>query len=88
MMHRQGAKSIPISGLDDKQEITVLQAVALADEYLPPQIVIKGKTKRCYLAIEFPSEWDIWHSENHWTKEIRDCPGDSGTVGTYGCSIA
>lgn len=69
MMHRQGAKSIPISGLNDKREITVLQAVTLADEYLPPQIVVKGKTKRCHLVIEFPSEWDIWHSENHWINE-------------------
>lgn len=68
-MHKQGAKSIPISGLDDKREITVLLAVTLAGEYLPPQILFQGKTERCHPAIEFPSEWDVWHSENHWSNE-------------------
>ena len=38
-MNRQGEKSIPISGLDDKREITVVLAVTLAGEYLPPQLL-------------------------------------------------
>ena len=65
-MEREGEKKIPIADLDDKPEITVVLAVTLAGEYLPPQILYQGKTERCHPAIEFPSEWDVWHTENHW----------------------
>lgn len=51
-MNRHGEKSVPISGLDDKREITVLLAVTLAGEYLPPQLLYQGKTERCHPAIE------------------------------------
>ena len=69
-MNKQGEKSIPISGLDDKREITVVLAVTLAGEYLPPQLLYQGKTERCHPAIEFPPEWDVWHSDNHWSNEV------------------
>ena len=44
-MNRQGEKSIPISGLDDKREITVVLTVTLAGEYLPPQLLYQAKQK-------------------------------------------
>ena len=68
-MDREGEKAIPIADLDDKREITVVQAVTLAGEYLPHQILYQGKTGRCHPAIKFPSEWDEWHTENHWSNE-------------------
>ena len=45
-------------------------AVTLAGEYLPPQLLYQGKTEGCHPAIEFPPEWDVWHSENHWSNEV------------------
>ena len=69
MMSREGEKSIPIAGLDDKREITVVLAATLNGEYLPPQILYQGKTERCHPAIDFPPEWDVWHTENHWSNE-------------------
>ena len=68
-MEREGEKAIPIAGLDDKPEITVVLAVTLAGKYLPPQILYQGKTGRCHPALEFPFEWDVWHTENHWSNE-------------------
>ena len=62
-------KLIPTSGLDDKREITVLLAVKLAGEYLPPQILFQGETKRRHPTTEFPSEWDVWHSEHYWSND-------------------
>ena len=41
----QGEKSIPIVGLDDKEEVTVVLAVPMAGEYLPPLINYQGKTE-------------------------------------------
>ena len=64
-MSRQGELSNPIAGLDNKRQITVIIAVTLAGEYLPPQILHQGKTERCHSAIEFPPEWDVLHTENH-----------------------
>ena len=68
-MSKQREQSISIAGLDDKREITVILAVTLAGEYLPPQILYQGKTERCHPAIEFPPELDVWHTENHCSNE-------------------
>lgn len=36
---------------------------------LPPQLIYKGKTNRCHPQISFPQQWDVWHTENHWSNE-------------------
>ena len=64
-VNMQGEKSIPIAGLDDKREVMVVLAVTMAGEYFPPQILYQGKTEICHPAIEFPPEWNVWHSEDH-----------------------
>ena len=69
-MNRQEKKSISIAGFDDKREITVVLAVMIPGEYLPPQILYQSKTERFHPAIEFPPEWDMWHTENHWSNEV------------------
>ena len=66
---RQEEQSIPIAGPDDKREITVVLAVILAGEYPPPQTLYQDKTERCHPAMEFPPEWDVWHTKTHWSNE-------------------
>ena len=39
-------------------------------EYLPPQLIYKGKTERCHPKISFPNRWDVWHTDNHWCSEV------------------
>ena len=39
-------------------------------EYLPPQLIYKGKTERCHPKISFPNGWDVWHTDNHWCNEV------------------
>ena len=34
--------------------------------FLPPQVIFGGKTDRCHPNYDFPADWDITHSENHW----------------------
>ena len=68
-MHRAGEKVIPIAHSDDKQQITAVLAATLTGEYLPPQIIYKGKTPRCHPKVSFPQGWDVWHSDNHWSNE-------------------
>ena len=44
-------------------------AATVTGNYLKPQLLYKGTTKRCHSTVEFPSGWDIWHSANHWSNE-------------------
>ena len=46
---------VPIVGLEDKRQITALLSINLAGQLLPPQ------------EFNFPEEWDIHHSETHWS---------------------
>ena len=60
---------IPIANSDDKRQITALLAATLTGEYLPLQVIYKGKTLRCHTNVSFPQGWDVWHSDNHWLNE-------------------
>ena len=68
-MNKSGEKVVPIINSDDKRQITAVLAVTMSGEYLPPQLIYKGKTKRCHPVGEVPQGWDIWHSHNHWANE-------------------
>ena len=68
-MHKAGAKIVPIAHSDDKRQITAVLAANAKGEYLPPQLIYKGKTTRCHPDVEFLAGWDIWHSDNHWSNE-------------------
>ena len=68
-MHRAKEKIISIASSDDKRQITAVLAITLTGEYLPPQLIYQGKTLRCHPKVSFPEEWDIWHSDNHWSNE-------------------
>ena len=38
-------------------------------KFLPPQLLYTGKPERCHPDFNFPSDWDIWHTENHWSNK-------------------
>ena len=38
----------------------------MAGDFLPPQLIYKGKTKKCLPAVTFPSDWHITY---HWSNE-------------------
>lgn len=65
----KGQKQIPIIGLDDKREVTAILAASASGDLLPPQILYKGTTEKCHPPVDFPKDWDIWHSTNHWSNE-------------------
>ena len=68
-MHKAGEKIVPIANSDDKRQITAVLAVTMNGEYLPPQLIYQGKTTRCHPVVSFPHQWDVWHSDNHWSTE-------------------
>ena len=66
-MDERGKKKIVIKGIEDKREITTLLAVTLSGALLPPQLLYEGKTEWCHPHVTFPTDWDIFHTDNHWS---------------------
>ena len=66
-MHPRGEKQVPVKGTDDKRCYTSLLACTLSGDFLPPEIIYQGKTTQCHSAVDFPHDWDIWHTETHWS---------------------
>jgi hypothetical protein len=65
----EGSKQVPIVGIEDKREITALLGSTAAGQLIPPQLLYPGKTNQCHPKYEFPDNWDIHHTPNHWSNE-------------------
>jgi len=68
-MAKEGSNRVEIAGIDDKRQITAVFGATMTGDFLPPQIIYQGKTKRCLPTVDFPSDWDITFTENHWSNE-------------------
>lgn len=68
-MEKEGSKRVEIVAVDDKRQITAVFAGSLTGDFLPPQLIYKGTTKRCLPGVNFPSDWHITQSHNHWSNE-------------------
>ena len=68
-LEEEGAAQVPLTGQEDKREVTGLLGCTLSGTLLPPQVLYEGKTERCHPRHQFPDGWDIWHSETHWSNE-------------------
>jgi hypothetical protein len=68
-MERKGVKRVEMTGVDDKRQITAVFCGSLIRDFLPVQLVYKGKTPRCHPRFAFPPHWHIAHSPNHWSTE-------------------
>jgi len=64
-MEKQGAKRVEIIGIDDKRQMTAIFGASFSSDFLPPQLVYKGKIKRCLPNYTFPLTWNITYSTNH-----------------------
>jgi len=68
-MEEKGKKRVEIAGLNDKRQITAVLCGNIDGEVLPVQLIYGGKTKRCHAVYNFPDDWNITHSANHWSNE-------------------
>ncbi len=68
-MEQRGSKRIEIEGVNDKRQITAVFCGSLIGEFLPIQIIYKGKTKRCHPRYQFPIDLNVTHSPKHWSTE-------------------
>ena len=68
-MELSGSKRVEMSALTDKRQITAVFCGNMVGDFLPVQLVYKGRTNRCHPRYKFPSGWHISHSPNHWSTE-------------------
>ena len=68
-MDKHGAKRVEITGAKDKRQITTVFCGTLVGDFLPIQLIFKGKTSRCHPHFKLPSWWHVTHSPNHWSAE-------------------
>ena len=68
-MARQGAKRVELVGVRDKRQITAVFCGSLLGEFLPVQVIYKGKTSRYHPRFSSLLDWHITHSLNHWSTE-------------------
>ena len=66
-MTRVHYSTVDVDG--DKRIITAVFRGTLTGDFLPVQVIYKGKTSRCHPHYQFPPEWDITHSPKHWSNE-------------------
>ena len=68
-MDQKGAKRVEAVGISDKRLITAVFCGSLVGDFLPVQVIYKGKTSRCHPKYAFPGDWNISHSPHHWSTE-------------------
>ena len=62
-MDKEGSKCIEVSGVNDKRQITAVFCGTLTGDFLPLQLIYKGKSAHCHPRFRFPSDWHVTHSE-------------------------
>ena len=69
-MEKCGTKRIEIAAINDKRQLTAVFGCTLTGDFLPPQLIYQGKTKRCLPSVSQSYKgWDITYSHNHWSNE-------------------
>ena len=68
-MNKKGESNVPILGTADYRQITGTFAITLSGRFLPIQLIYQGKTDRCHPTYNFPKEFHITHTPNHWANE-------------------
>lgn len=69
-MEKKGTKRVEISALNDKRQITAVFACTMSGNFLPVQLIYAGTTEKCLPKnVQFPGDWHITCSPNHWSNE-------------------
>ena len=71
-LNEEGAKSVPLQGKGKKKQITGTFAVSMTSDFLPMQLIYERKAPRCMPKdVEFPEEFDVTFTPNHWSNEEK-----------------
>ena len=68
-LEKKGKSRVPVLGTSDYRQITGTFAITMAGEFLPIQLIYQGKTDRSQPKYEFPKEFHVTQTPNHWADE-------------------
>ena len=68
-MEKEGSKRIELVGIEDKRQITAVFSGTMFGVFLPMQLIYQGKTPKCFPSVQFPSNWNVIFTDNHWSNE-------------------
>ena len=68
-MELKGSRRVEIVGISDKCQITAVICGSMSGDLLPFQLIYQGKTKTCLPQYEFPDDWHITCTSNHWSNK-------------------
>ena len=70
-MDEKGSKQVEIVGISDKRQYTALFCGTLAGDFLPLQVIYQGKTAASLPRYDFPDDWHVTYTPNHWSNETK-----------------
>ena len=62
-----GSRQVAQVGKGDKRGVTAVIGSTVRGRLIPPQLIYKGKTRRCHPRFQFPDKWHITQNNNHWS---------------------
>ena len=68
-MERRGKHRVEMVRVNDKCQISAVFCGNALGEFLPLQLIYKGKSSRYHPRYKFPSDWNITDSSKHWSTE-------------------
>ena len=68
-MEKGRSNRIELVGIEDKRQITAVFSGTMSGVFLRMQLIYQGKTPKCLLSVQFPSNWNVTFIDNHWSNE-------------------
>ena len=68
-LEKKGTSRVPVLGTSDYRQITGTFGITLSGHFLPIQLIYQGKTDRSQTNFDFPKEFHVTQTSNHWADE-------------------
>ena len=68
-MAKRGETNVPIAGASDKRSITATFSIIFHNEFLPMQLIYKGKTNQSLPKVDFPDGFSLSANKTHYSNE-------------------
>ena len=62
-------KTVEIVAKEDKRQITAVFGCSMAEDFLPVQLLYQEKTTRSLPHFQFPEDWHVMSTPNHWANK-------------------
>ena len=68
-LEEKGTSRVSVSGTSDYRQITGTFGITISGDFLPIQLIYQGKTKLRQPKYQFPKEFHLTQTPNHWANE-------------------